>query len=294
MKKFLLLFFFTLSVQEANNATFADVGGIKLHYHHLSGKTPTVVIDAGMGCTSNEWNDIQEALSHSGVSVFTYDRAGYGLSETSPHPRTSVQIAQELHDLLHEAKIQGPYILLGHSFGGINVRNFAALFPNQVTGMVLVDASSEYQVQDLAHTTTKIQKTLEWIMKYTPNLAWGLIRLIRTLPSSLNKFVPTGILHMSYQEQMTVSEELRLFNSSLLDLAKLNPSLKDIPLVVITATQQPEDRKDIWMRLQQDFLVLSSNSFHLKSNSGHMVHLQDPKIIKQAIDRILLQTTECP
>ncbi len=98
-----------------------------------------VVIDAGLSGASYDWETVA-----SGISVFTtvctYDRAGYGWSDPSPHPRTSQQVVAELHTLLLRAGIETPFILLGHSWGGLNVRLLASQHPEEVAGLVLVEA----------------------------------------------------------------------------------------------------------------------------------------------------------
>src|SRR5262249_7050589 len=81
------------------------------------------------------------------AQVCSYDRAGMGYSEPSSRPRTSGVFAEELHELLHQAGLSAPYLLVGHSMAGFNVRLFAALYPSEVAGMVLVDASHPYQLE---------------------------------------------------------------------------------------------------------------------------------------------------
>lgn len=116
-----------------------NVGGYKLHiYCSGEGSGPTVVVDAGNGDFSVGWVGIQREVEKS-ARICTYDRAGYGWSDVSPHPRTATQMAKELHQLLVNAGIEPPYILVGHSLGGMNVRVFSNLYPQEVAGMILVD-----------------------------------------------------------------------------------------------------------------------------------------------------------
>src|SRR5215207_2765747 len=120
-----------------------DVGGYRLHIQCVGTGSRTVVLDAGLGGSSLDWNLVQPALGRT-TRVCAYDRAGMGWSDPGPQPRTPRQIADELHTLLTNAGIAGPYVLVGHSLGGKNVRLFALAYPEQVAGMVLVDARSEY------------------------------------------------------------------------------------------------------------------------------------------------------
>src|ERR671938_464341 len=120
-----------------------DVGGYRLHIQCVGTGSPTVVLDAGLGGSSLDWSLIQPELGRT-TRVCAYDRAGMGWSDAGPQPRTPRQIADELHTLLTNAGIAGPYVLVGHSLAGKNVRLFTIAHPDQVAGMVLVDARSEY------------------------------------------------------------------------------------------------------------------------------------------------------
>src|SRR5215210_8415169 len=95
-----------------------DVGGYSLHINCMGQGSPTVVLDAGSGAFSAQWVRVQQEVSDT-TRVCAYDRAGMGLSEMGPDPRDANQVASELHTLLKGAGIEGPYVLLGHSFGGM-------------------------------------------------------------------------------------------------------------------------------------------------------------------------------
>ncbi|HWE63302.1 MAG TPA: alpha/beta hydrolase [Chloroflexota bacterium] len=119
-----------------------DIGGYRLHLLCTGGGQPTVVLDAGLGSFSVDWGLVAPEVA-AFTAVCAYDRAGYGWSDAGPRPRTSRQIAWELHSVLHLANIPAPYVLVGHSFGGFNVRVFADAYPDEVAGLVMVDASHE-------------------------------------------------------------------------------------------------------------------------------------------------------
>ncbi len=118
-----------------------DVGGYRLHIHCTGTGSPTVVIDAGWGAWSLEWSRVQAEVAKT-TQVCTYDRAGMGYSEAGPLPRNAEQIAKELHTLLVQANIAGPYVLVGHSMGGLPVQVFTHEYPTQVAGVVLIDSMS--------------------------------------------------------------------------------------------------------------------------------------------------------
>src|SRR5205823_3156829 len=118
--------------------TTVDVGGHRLYLHCAGEGQPTVLLDSGMSSTTESWTEVQP-----GVAAFTrvcsYDRAGLGRSDPGPAPRTGGQMVAELHALLRNAAIPGPYVLVGHSFGGLNMQLYAGRYPEDVAGMVLVD-----------------------------------------------------------------------------------------------------------------------------------------------------------
>src|SRR5215213_9005058 len=119
-----------------------DVGGYSLHINCVGQGSPTVVLDAGLGGMSAEWVWVQREVSDT-TRVCPYDRAGMGWSEMGPEPRDAKQITRELHTLLSKAGIEGPYVLVGHSFGGLYMQTYAARYPGEVAGVALIDSSTE-------------------------------------------------------------------------------------------------------------------------------------------------------
>lgn len=121
-----------------------DLGGHRLHVNCTGKGTPSVVVENGLGDFSFDWFLVQSRVSKF-TRICTYDRAGYAWSDPGPKPRTFAQINLELRDALAILREPGPFVLVGHSFGGPVVRNFAVTFPRDVAGMVLVDAAFEGQ-----------------------------------------------------------------------------------------------------------------------------------------------------
>lgn len=119
-----------------------DIGGYRLHLNCTGKNGPTVVLIAGGGDFSFDWALVQPGVSRF-ARVCSYDRAGLAWSDPGPTPRTMRQDAYELHALLRAAGIKAPYVLVGHSIGGLIARVYAEQYPNEVAGMVLVDSTHE-------------------------------------------------------------------------------------------------------------------------------------------------------
>jgi hypothetical protein len=118
-----------------------DVGGHRLHLSCTGSGSPTVVLEPGAGGVSSDLGWITPAVARD-TRVCVYDRAGRGWSESADTPQDARQIATDLHTLLHRAHVPGPYVLAGHSFGGLYTLTFAARYPDEVAGMVLADSTA--------------------------------------------------------------------------------------------------------------------------------------------------------
>ena len=123
-----------------------DVGGHRLHLYCTGAGSPTVVLEPGLGGTSLDMAGIATAVARDS-RVCVYDRAGRGWSDAADGPQDAAQTAADLQTLLDRAHIPGPYVLAGHSFGGLYVLTFAAQYPDQVAGMVLLDSTAPASAQ---------------------------------------------------------------------------------------------------------------------------------------------------
>ncbi len=145
--------------------TTVDVGGYRLYRHCAGAGQPTVVLDSGMSSTTDSWTEVQPDVARF-TRVCAYDRAGLGRSDPGPAPRTSDQMVRELRALLRNAAVPGPYVLVGHSFGGLNAQLYAGRYPGEVAGMVLVDTAHEDHPAWLAAVLTEEQM-------HTPRRLWA-------------------------------------------------------------------------------------------------------------------------
>jgi pimeloyl-ACP methyl ester carboxylesterase len=169
-----------------------DIGGRTLNINCAGGGGPTVVLDSGANNPGYQWVLVQRKIAQFS-SVCWYDRAGNGWSDSGPFPRTTEAIAKDLHKLLGAAGIHPPFVLVGHSFGGTSMRVFNGLYPDEVAGMVLVDAWHEDEIARLPRhkgpgPPDYLRPALDAL---TP--AFNTIGLIRLFRPPLSNRPPTGL-----------------------------------------------------------------------------------------------------
>lgn len=246
-----------------------------------------MVMDAGLGGTSLDWVRVQPHVAKRS-RVCTYDRAGYGWSELGPLPRTSKRIADELHTLLARAGESAPYVLVGHSFGGYNVRMFASRFPHDVAGLVLVDAAHEEQAARFMQHGIG-QRTVpargSFVLLSPPRVPAGLPAEIRPVALALAE---------TLRAQRAVHGELASFRASAAQIQRAPPA-PQVPMVVITRGQRVWPRtvlgdrmEQLWLDLQDDLAERRAHVPHVFARaSGHYVQLDEPHVVVRAILGIL-------
>jgi len=268
-----------------------DVGGYHLHINCTGIGSPTVVIDAGLGGWSLTWNSVQEEVAKT-TQVCTYDRAGMGYSEASPLPRTADRFAYELHTLLERANVAGPYVLAGHSMGGLTVRIFAHEYPTEVAGVVLVESMSPGQMTQ-SHMEIAPQTSYQPSAFSLPFLLgrMGLVRflaeplgLIQTLPPQTQAaYAAFAVTPRTVQEWV---DEFLSIQVSMAQAAAIT-TFGDVPLIVVTAAL---NQQTDWQTMQSELLLLSSNSQQIVAeNSGHNIEIDDPEAAVSGILNMVAQ-----
>jgi pimeloyl-ACP methyl ester carboxylesterase len=263
-----------------------DVGGYRLHINCVGTGSPTVVIDAGSGDWSASWSSwVQPDVART-TRACTYDRAGMGWSEAGPLPRTAEHFAHELHALLHNTRVPGPYVLVGHSFGGLPVRVFAHEYAAEVAGVVLIESMHPSQAKP-SGSATPLQAAAPGsrLSIYTLPARIGLIRLLAgplQLASGLSPEVADAYVAFSVTPRsiQTWLDEGKGTPESLAQ-ARAVTSFGTIPLIVLS---RGGDQDQDWQRMQTDLLHLSSNSQQLIADqSGHNIQLDQPEAAVGAI-----------
>ena len=216
-----------------------------------------------------------------------------GWSDPSPQPRTPRQIADELHTLLTNAGIAGPYVLVGHSLAGKNVRLFALAHPDQVAGMVLVDARSEYVDANTSPAEVQAfqQALAAQASQYRVARSVGLVRLIGASlwggPAMPRATRTEGMLLTTSQRGVdaTTAEGLeRAADDAQLQAA---PALGDRPLIVLAA-EQNMTATPYWAEAQRRQAALSTNGrLIVPAGSGHAIHWEQPALVIDAVRQVI-------
>ena len=285
-----------------------DVGGHHLHLYCTGEGSPTVVLEAMGNGWSLYWSQVQPAVARF-TRICSYDRAGYGWSEPGPLPRTGQRLATELHTLLTNAGVTGPYILVGHSLGGFIVRLYRSQHPADVVGMVLVDAGHEDQLQH-EEFRTFFETGQRQLPAFRLTAALGVPRVLsacgvlppfltqqlQQVPADMRPMLRAGWLPTQYFT--TIANETAALAETLTQV-RTSSALGDLPLVVLTANGptwwpdlpaevDPAKFKVMWLALQQNLTSLSSTSSQLFADkSSHFMQFDQPDIIVDGVRRVV-------
>jgi pimeloyl-ACP methyl ester carboxylesterase len=284
-----------------------DVGGYFLHLWVEGKGHPTIVLDHSLGGIEG-YLLIQELSKLTRVCI--YDRAGYGWSDHSPHPRTSQQIVQELDRLLTQANIEPPYILIGDSFGSYNVRLYAHTFPEKVAGLVLTDGLHETGMLKMSLSLRALQ--LFFVSGFVMSVLGAILGIIRSLKTfgvfemlkpDLRQFSQAMLnpIKRSFcrpKHWLTMSRELLSLKISSAQVQCAN-QFGDLPIVSIKS--KTFFKPSLWTKviplqaanrlrdqMHPEWLKLSTDCIQMKaSQSGHFVWVDQPDVIVAAVKLIL-------
>ena len=292
-----------------------DLGTHRLHLLEAGHGSPTILLEAGLMSTVLSWSKLQRTLAGS-FRVVSYDRAGLGWSELGPMPRTADRIVDELHTLLERAAIAPPYVLVGHSFGGLTMPLFAARFPDEVSGMVLVDPvvpaewnpPSEHDLK-LTRIGAKVCLRAAFLARFgvirfvallvttgVRKLAGYLVRLIsRGTPAESgsvsspwfsalppNERAMASVFWVQPKFALTIASQLENLPTSAASVGQF-ANFSDKPVAILSARTAPERR-----RLEHASMAgrLPQGEHVLAGKSNHWIMQEDPDLLIRAIEKV--------
>ena len=256
-----------------------DVGGHRLHLRRVGTGSPVVVLDMGFGETFESWESLAlQVVRRTGASVCLYDRASYGRSEAGPLPRTAGAVAAELATLLQNAAVEGPYVLVGHSLGGVHVLLFAAAHPRSTAGMLLLDPPPRGFLAGEEFRELRAQAD----------------QLSVQLGSAAAEAEAAGDEVQAAHLRALASEREMMFTQSVTQLEEVR-DLGDLPLIVVAAGvpnpafgESAEDFQAFWNESCRTLASLSSRGqFRLAQESSHHLHRDVPEVVLEAISDLV-------
>jgi pimeloyl-ACP methyl ester carboxylesterase len=253
-----------------------DIGSHSLQVHREGNGTPIVVIDQGIADQLDKVRQLQDRIARV-TQVILYNRAGYGQSEPGPLPRDAAREAEELKDLLRVASVPGPYVLVGHSLGALNVMVFASRYPEEVAGMVLLDPpplsfilGNEYK--DLGAMAERM--TTEW----------------QAIADSTAKSADGEAKARSAFFRMIASEHREMFGETAKQVETIS-TFGDMPLVVIAAGKPnpafgpvADEFQKYWIGRSRALAGKSSKGkFVLAEESSHYLYVDAAELVEKSI-----------
>lgn len=260
-----------------------DIGTHKLQLYCAGKGSPTVLLDTGSGESYASWKQFIENIAKE-TRICAYDRAGYGQSEPGPLPRDSGRETEELYLLLNKAGIKGPYLLVGHSLGGLNMQVFADRYPKLVAGMLLLDppplgwlAGDNFpELREMYNQQAQaLQAQAEAARSAVDPQAKAQADFLAMLASEMNEMFAG-----SFQQASGIK------------------SFGDIPLTVIASTQANPNfglaaraYQQYWITQSKELAEKSTRGkFLLAEGSSHHIHLDAPLLVHEAVRELIQES----
>jgi pimeloyl-ACP methyl ester carboxylesterase len=277
---------------------FVAVGGHKMHIYCTGSGSPAIVMEAGGGSDSVAWRGVQPALSET-TRVCSYDRAGHGWSDALPGPRDADHIAGELHQLLLQTGMIGPIVLMGQSFGGVYLRDYATRYPAEIAGLIFVDSSTPLQNRNPAIEPGGPGPP-PWVVSL--EMIVGVPRLIgmcggaQGVVDHIRRLQAEDICRLHYS---VMSAELESFDESGRQTVHSGP-YGTLPILIIShdptkqlpqhPTQQDLNRESAWTQMQENLKKLSPRSRRIiAQGSTHFVVTERPDLIDKEVPLFIEQ-----
>jgi len=289
-----------------------DVGGHKLHLYCTGEGSPTVILEAGAASPALAWYLVQEKVAGF-TRVCSYDRAGFGWSDPGSGPLSSEQVAANLHNLLETAQVSGPYILVGHSAGGVYIRSYTRQYPSEVLGLVFVDSSHESQnlrfppkFQEYSERQNLMTRLCQFISPFGAmrvTRAWDMLIPESVASSEMGEAVMATMYRTPYCS--AAYDEMIIFTGSLsqpegpasqgdlpLIVLSAGASFDQMPAAVVTAIGRDTLTQVIQVsqELQQELASLSTQGVQvIAEKSGHYIQWDQPDLVIDAIRTMVMQ-----
>ena len=297
----------------AQPGQLVDIGGRHINLSCVGSGAPTVVLMAGIASWSPIWYKTQPAIARS-TRVCAFDRASYGFSDPAPRPQIISNVVDDLHAALEAGSIPKPYVLVGHSLGGVEARLYAQRWPREVAGMVLVDTSpadegllDENQpgfddaIGRESYASGKLHCALLAahgpIEPSAPEYGECSLPLPGDAPAAFRKVWPTFFTAEHAAAQVSLMSSLYTHRYDSVD----HRSLGAMPLAVLSAESTwdngtpagahfAQEYEKVWRAMHEDLARLSSHGVHrIIKGSGHEIQLDKPEAVVDAVDDVLRQ-----
>jgi pimeloyl-ACP methyl ester carboxylesterase len=277
---------------------FEVVNGHRMHIDCTGSGSPALVLDAGLGGDTNSWAALQPALSQT-TRVCSYDRAGFGWSQPVPGPRDADHIATQLHQLLRQARVDGPLVLAGDSIAGLYIRAYAALYPSEVAGLIFLDSSTPFQ--DRTYPPSGWNPP-SWF--FHAALILGVPRLIGMCSHPGDG--PDAAFQAMRREDFCrlhfglYTSELREFDPSS-SQAQRSPSFGSLPILIFShdplgplprrpQSESEKAQQDIWNAMQENLKTLSTRSRRIIVTGGsHRLDRERPGMVATDVAEFVQQ-----
>ncbi|GLQ88259.1 alpha/beta fold hydrolase [Dyella flagellata] len=288
-------------------------GGRRLNLYCLGEGSPTVVFDSGLGDSTVAWALVQPVIAKK-TRACSYDRAGLAFSDAATQPSDAKNDAEDLHALLQAAHVAPPYVLVGHSSGGMAVRVFADRYRDEVVGMVIVDGAHEDQSQreeaagpfrkakweaDLKDTSCVDAAKNGVIAKNDPlyDKCVGKVAIDPHYSQAINDASLKYSATLKWQSAV-LSEKRSVFDASADETRATRRDFGDMPIIVLTHaphpwpkdwTQASQDRHTLlWEDMHNEVAAMSTHGVNeIVPRSGHDIQYDRPEIVIDAIEQTI-------